>query len=107
MYPDPQHSENIQLTPSPLSLVEMFVGIGCACLPSLRPFARHHFPRLFDGPSESLRPDHERVKIRSPASVELHTGTGRPAYAGKPPGHELPPDKTVASELSETSTTQL
>ena len=40
------------------SLVELNAGIMCACLPSLKPFAKHHLPGLFPtaSPASPARP---------------------------------------------------
>jgi len=57
------------------SVIEMYVGIICACLPFLKAFAKHHFPAIFD--IKSVRSTHERTHfdIRSATSVRMPTMT--------------------------------
>ena len=37
-------------------MIEMYTGIICACLPVLKVFCKHHFPKVFEGEDEDEPP---------------------------------------------------
>jgi len=54
----------------------MNVGIVCACLPSLKPFARHAFPNAFERLSRRLHLEHGTV-TRVSLPTMYHVGHQR------------------------------
>jgi hypothetical protein len=40
----------------PRSMIEIYTGIICACLPILKAFCKHHFPKVFEGGDEDEPP---------------------------------------------------
>jgi hypothetical protein len=52
------------------SLVEMNVGVICACLPSLKSFVKHYFPNVFQ--ISHNRPENERVNFSVFTGIPVH-----------------------------------
>ena len=60
-------------------MVEMYTGIICACLPVLKVFCKHHFPKVFEGEDEDKPPafstgDHVTNEVA--VFTDLTTSTG-------------------------------
>jgi len=81
---------------SPASLVEMYVGIICACLPSLKALGAHSFPHVFKTSPDALRLNHDglRFSLLTPFTAHLRTWTSRRTVARPPTENE----ETVAHE---------
>lgn len=52
------------------SIIETYTDIICACLPSLKAFAKHHFPNMFRGHVQ-LEPAPNGVNIHTNITPEL------------------------------------
>ncbi|KAI9673654.1 MAG: hypothetical protein M1817_002291 [Caeruleum heppii] len=78
--------------PAVWGAIELNLGICCACAPMLKPFLRHHFPRIFTAtrhtPSASA-PSTFASKISSPHSVS-------PASSSSPPFGRRTEDRKFA-----------
>jgi len=50
-------------------VIEMYMGIICACLPCLKPLANHHFPAVFG--TEPVPLSHERPDFNVPSGLSI------------------------------------
>jgi hypothetical protein len=79
------------------SLVEMYIGIVCACLPCLKAFARRFFPNSF-----LFSPVFEQrvnSSLRFPVSIRLNSTIARPDPAGAGANGDVAPDSKAVGNM--------
>ncbi len=57
--------------------MELYVGIICACLPSFKALAKHHFPGWFDTSLDRLPHEHVNFSVLTTMSLKVRSWISR------------------------------